>query len=441
MKLNLGKYLDNLAGIQVFQLIRYGTLLLISIVLAKSGFPTAIIGAYEVFIFIANLLCSSWINGLIQSLLVLYRNNQSFGNLASSKSPELFNSFLLVSFFSVLAILTLLLFRNFISNTFAGSSEIPYFNYLLVYIFFSCPAYFVEYIYLLQNKAAWILRYGILSFSAQLALVAIPAILGGSMEACISGFVIVSAFRYIWLLVLLKKYSLAKFSSRFAREHLSHGYPLIISTLLGSSAQYVDSLLILNKFDKAAYAVFSYGAKEFPLVLLLANSLSTALIPEFSAKEKLADSLKLLKRKSAGLMHLLFPVTIIFLVSSHWLYPVIFNKNFSDSADIFNIYLLLIISRLVFPHPLIIGLKKTRVVMYASLAELFINVSLSILFINLWGIEGVAYATLIAYSVQKVIWVAYNGRHFKVAPKEYIPVNIYLLYSVITLAVFYFVQF
>lgn len=420
--------ITNISGLQFFQLLRFGTLLLISIVFTKSSLSTEAIGNYEYFLFVAALTCSFWINGIIQSFLPLFKSNNTFQN-KGDKSPEFFNVFLLISSLSVGVVLVLGAFHFLYSG-------LPYFYYLLLYILFSSPAFLVEYVYLLKNKVGWIVKYGLFTFAVQLVLVAGPAILGLEMKYSIIGLVAISIIRYGWLLILLEKYAEFSISKAFLKEHMVLAWPLIVSSLLGASAQYVDGFLVLNKFDSATFAVFRYGAKEFPLVLLMANALSTALIPEFTSKEKLADSLQLLKSKSARLMHLLFPVTIFFIVFSKWLYPRVFNPDFTESAVIFNIYLLLIISRLVFPHTMLIGLKKTKVVMHASLAELVVNISLSVIFIRYWGIEGVAFATLIAFGVQKVIWIVYNKVALKIAPQQYIPISIWSIYSLLTLLAF-----
>lgn len=433
----LKKYINNISGLQVFQLIRFGTLLLISIIFAKSHLSTESIGQYEFFLFLTALFCSFWINGLIQAFLPLYRNNKTF-NSSESKSPEIFNAFILISFLSVLTILVLLIFKTPLAEALGDSEKIPYLHLIVIYIFFSSPSFLIEYIYLLKDQPEKILIYGVITFAAQFLLVSLPVIFGFGIEKALSGLILISVIRYVWLIGLLKKYSRSTLSVQFIREHIHFAWPLIISTLLGSSASYVDGFLVLNKFDSATFAVFRYGAKEFPLVLLMANALSTAMISEFSQKEKLVSALSHLRQRTGKLMNLLFPVTVLFLGLSHWLYPLIFNPDFSESAVIFNIYLLLIISRLVFPHTLLIGMKKTNIVMYASLAELLLNVALSIAFIHLWGIEGVAFATVIAFAFQKAIWVVYNKMALGISPKDYIPLKTLSIYSFITLVVFFF---
>jgi O-antigen/teichoic acid export membrane protein len=431
------KYINNISGLQLFQLLRFGTLLLISIVFAKSQLSAEAIGEYEMFLFITALVCSFWINGLIQSFIPLYKNNTNFSS-SESKSPELFNAFILISFLSALTILLLLIFKNPLSEAFTNSGTIPYFKLILIYIFFSSPSFLIEYVYLLKNQPRLMLTYGLITFSLQFLLVSLPVVFGYGLELALHGLILISILRYFWLLLLLVKHSRISFSTGFIKEHIYYAYPLILSTLLGSSAIYVDGILVLNYFDSSTFAIYRYGAKEFPLVLLMANALSTAMIAEFSTRDNLSYTLNSLKKRSAGLMHLLFPVSILFLMFSHWLYPRIFNPDFADSAIIFNIYLLLIISRLVFPHTILIGLKKTNMIMYASAAELIVNVSLSIIFIKVWGLEGIAFATVIAFAVQKIIWMIYNKRVLGIFPKDYIPVKVLALYTLVTLTVFYF---
>jgi Na+-driven multidrug efflux pump len=430
------KYVTTISGLQAFQLIRFGSFFLISILFTKSNLTTEAIGSFEIFLFVATLLSSFWINGLIQSFLPLSSHNKTFGKNPDTRSPELFNAFFLITLLSLVVLLVLLFFRDFLAGLLNPDGDIPYFNLFLPYIFFSCPAYLIEYIYLLKNRPGWILRYGIITFSVQAGMVSLPPLLGYDMIYSIGGLVLMSFLRYLWMVYLLFQYARPRFSTRFIREHLHVGFPLIVSALLASSAVYIDGVIVLNAYDTATFAVFRYGAKELPFVVLLANAFSTAMIPEFAKRGKITETLQRLRRRTAHMMHFLFPLTFLFLLTSSWLYPRVFNANFAESARIFNIYLLLISSRLVFPQPILIGLKKTNIVMVASLAEFIANAALSILFVGFWGIEGVAFATVIAYLLQKIIWVVYNQKILKIAPTQYIPVIPLAIYSVILAVIF-----
>jgi O-antigen/teichoic acid export membrane protein len=107
-----------------------------------------------------------------------------------------------------------------------------------------------------------------------------------------------------------------------------------------------------------------------------------------------------------------------------------FNPDFQKSADVFLIYSLLIIPRLVFPQTIIVGRKKTNVTLVAAILELAVNIPLSLLMIKLgYNIVGVALSTFIVYVIGKAYLVGYLWIKMKIKPSDYIPVRVYILYS------------
>jgi len=129
----------------------------------------------------------------------------------------------------------------------------------------------------------------------QLVLVIAPLVAGYPIIWSIWGLIIISVARFIWLIILLLRYAEFKISIPFIREHLYLGTPLILSSLLSGSAQYIDGLIVTNRFDAATFALYRYGAKELPFTLLLANGLSNAMLPEFSKKGKFKENLATLR--------------------------------------------------------------------------------------------------------------------------------------------------
>ena len=138
--------------------------LIISIVFTKSHLTRAEIGQWEMFMFIAGLMTFFWVTGIIQSLLPLYHRNKTYhkmGDNGTSKSPEIFNAFLLLCFFSLLFfIMGHSLKNNF--SVFHFSGNVPFINLLLLYILLSSPVCLIEYIYLLNNRSYRIFQYGLI---------------------------------------------------------------------------------------------------------------------------------------------------------------------------------------------------------------------------------------------------------------------------------------
>jgi O-antigen/teichoic acid export membrane protein len=444
MKLKLTKLVDNISGLQIYQLSRFTVFLIISIVFTKSHLSSAEIGKWEMFLFIAGMLSFFWVTGVIQTLLPLYHRNRTYrkmGDTGTGKSPEIFNAFLLLTFFSLLTFVLGHSVKGSIS-VFHLSGNVPFINLLLLYILLSSPVCLIEYIYLLNNRSHRIIQYGFYTFTAQLFLVIVPILLGKDIIWSVYGLLLITIVRWIWLIILLKRYTRPEFSWKFMKEHLYLGAPLIITSLISGSAQYIDGVIISSVYrDPAMFAWFRYGAKEFPLVLLLANGLSNAMLPEFATRAKMKESLAKLKIKSKRLMHLLFPITMVIMLFTRWFYPRLFAPEFHKSAGVFLVYTLLIVPRLVFPQTIVIGRKKTRIALIAAIIEIGLNIPLSLLMIKWgYGIVGVALATFVVYCIAKIFLTSYVWIKMKIKPTEYIPLKIFLIYSVLTAVVFILVD-
>ena len=433
------KFINNISGLQLFQLLRFVVFFIISIVFTKSHLTPKEIGSWEMFMFIASFLSFFWVTGIIQSLLPLYNRNRSFRRLGeniSEKSPEIFNAFLLLVVFSLLFfIMGHILKYNF--SVYGNTGNSPYLNLLLLYLLLSSPVCLIEYIYLLRDRPHRIFQYGIYTFLAQLLLIIVPILLGKDIIWAIYGLLFITIVRWVWLITLLFRYSEFRISPAFLKEHMKLGWPLIITSLISGSAQYIDGIIVSAHFDDPEmFAIFRYGAKEFPLVLMLATGLNNALLPRFGTRTRITESLAVIKKKSRNLMHYLFPISMVVLLFARWLYPRLFTPEFLRSADIFMVYIMLVIPRLLFPQTVIIGRKRTGVAMNAAIFELVVNIPLSLWMVKDYGAVGVALATFIVYSLSKVYLSAYLWIKMKIKPGQYIPIPTFFIYSVLLIILF-----
>ena len=190
------------------------------------------------FIFAASLLSFFWVTGVIQSLLPLYHRNLTYrkmGENGEGKSPEVFNAFILLSFFSIIVFLTGFSVKGLVDVP-GFTGNVPYINLLLLYILLSNPVCLIEYIYLLNNRSYRIFQYGIYTFGAQLILVIAPLLLGKDIIWSIYGLLVITGVRWVWLIILLRRYTEMKISVPFIKEHLYLGAPLILSSQIGRAS-------------------------------------------------------------------------------------------------------------------------------------------------------------------------------------------------------------
>ena len=431
--------LNTIFGLQVFQFLRFLLFFIVSIVVTKFNLPLKDISDWEMFTFISSALSYFWVTGIIQAFLPLYKRNRAFllHERIPGKSPELFNAFLLLCAFSLVFVALIFFTASNFSVFWKGTGELPYPGMLAVYFFTSNTTPLIEYIYLLNNAPRKLLRYGYLSFLAQLAAVCIPIALGFGIECAICGLTGVTVLRFLWLLRLLVKYSEFKVSLPFLRNHLYVGYPVIISTLLSGSSQYIDGFIASFVLNQERFAIFRYGCKELPFVVVMTTALNNALLPSFSVKRDIPYILSEIKRRSLRQMHILYPVSILMMIFSDFLFRrVFFNESFDASADVFMVYQLMIISRIVYPQTILMGLKMNNLLMRAAILEIVLHIGASLIFVPLYGATGIPLGSGLVHIVEKLVLIYYVYRRLGIAPRQYINIKWYLFYSIIIGIVF-----
>lgn len=423
------KYLNTINAFQFTQLARYATLVLAGIVFAKTTLTQESIGKYETFIFLAGAVSFFWLNGLLKALLPI-----SAGDDEGDKA--IFNGFIVIQAFSLIAGIFLMLMQPVIVSQLLNGKPVPDILLLFIFILTGVPASLTEYIYLIQKRNRAMVIYASVSNGLQLVAVSVPAIMGYGISGILTGLVSVTVLRYLWMLVIVFLVNRIVFSRSFIQKHLKLGVPLTIATFLSGSAQFIDGFIVTSTFDESTFAIFRYGARELPLAVLMANALSNAMLPEFASGKSLLPILKKLKAHVAGLMHFLFPLTIILVLISYPLFPVVFNPRFAESAPVFNIYLLLLISRLIMPQTILNGLQITRPIMTVSAAELLVNIILSLILVKYIGIQGVALATFFAFLLEKVILAMIVKKRLQIPVSAYLPVKPFIAYSLLLTIVF-----
>lgn len=418
---------DTLSGLQFFQLFRYGSVFLISIILPGSGLLPGQVGLYEAFLFFAGVVSYFWVTGLIQALLPL----------ASADAPEghgakrsFFNAFLLLLLFSAFASAALLMASPLLEML-LGQELPPEIIWLVIlYLMLFAPSTLVEYWYVIASQTKRLVTYGIVAFTLQILMVGTPLILGTGVKGAIWGMIAAGGFRMIWIMFILIRNGDCKISLPFWKKYLSLGTPIILSVLLSGSAQYVNGFIISARYDPGMFAIFRYGARELPLVALLAHALSNASIPSIT-RDGQEYGLKQLRDRSSRMASWMFPLTIGLVLAAYFLFPVMYGKSFVESAGVFNLFLLLITSRLLFPQTVLLALKKSRILMTASLLELILNIGLSLVLVRIWGIRGVALATVIAYYFERAFLMTYVRVVLNIPPGKYTDLRKHAWWSMI----------
>ena len=379
---------------------RFGSVLLASVLLAKSSLSTAEIGSYELLLYLGSIVAFFWVNGLLQGMAPVFAR---LGD--QDRKGFIFNVFLV--FCSISAALFILLFfgEKWIAPLLTGQADVPGYRLFCLYLLFQLPTFPVEYIYLLQERPRHIVGWGALSFGLYIIALFVPVQLGYGLRGGLMALAVLSVLKWLWAAGVALHYGLPGLRTDLWRRYFQFSWPLILNVLVGNFILLFDNWLVGWYYqDEALFAIFRYGSRELPLATALATALGMAMLPRLTAAP--AEGLAELKSKSLRLMHLLFPVTIGLLFVSRPLFPVLFNAGFAASAALFNIYLLLTASRVLLPNAIVLAQGQPGVIFRIGLVELAVKIGLGWWLITWFGLPGVAWSAVLAFWVEKLglIW-------------------------------------
>lgn len=375
-------------------------------------------------LYIGFTLTTFWVTGLMQGFLARYPQ------LPEAEQPVfLFNAWLVFLLASSLVLALLLWGKAGVLLVLTGQPELPYYELFAVFLWLNVPSYLVENFYLVLRRPKAIFFFGLFAFALQVLAVLVPVFLGFGLLWSFYALIGLGILKYVWLGALLARRSAFRFDAGMALHWVSLSAPLVLYSLMGSFNQSFDNWLVNFQYkgDEQVFAIFRYGARELPLALALTNAFGSAMLPEVAAN--LEAALAAIREKSLKLFHLLFPLSIFLAFTSRWLFPLVFNEDFSASVLIFNIFLLVTVSRLVFSRTILVGLNANRVVFYISLLELAFNMALSFALVPWLGLAGIAIGTVAAHTLEKVLLCWYLYRKFGIGIGQYTDMRWYLGYS------------
>lgn len=300
---------------------------------------------------------------------------------------------------------------------------------MFIYFFlFNSITFFTEYLLLAEEKKGLLMVLGLFHLIFQTAFIAIPAYKFHAIDEVIMGLIAFSTLKFIFMMLILSRHKFSVPDIEMIKKIVGSASVLSLSFFLGGAAIYADGIIVNYFFDKSVFAVYQYGAKEFPISLLMANALSTAIVLQIS--KNTLNGIAELKHESGKLMHLLFPISILLMLTSKYIFPIVFTEQFSESAVYFNIYLLLVIPRLVFPQTFMLAKGYQKFILYVSAFEFLVNIIASLILLHFFGLKGVAFGTVIAYCFEKVVYILRMKKE-GFAISQYLQTNYFIFYSLL----------
>ena len=400
------------------------------ILIARSHLSLDDVGALEWLIFIGYGLTFFWMAALLQMFLTYSGTHTSIpGDEIRRGIPQI------IFLMGPLVVLICTSIGYLMGNRYGLSS----FHYLLygVWIGGSLGGMFLPYWYYARQRFT---AMYVASFTLTLVYVAIFFI-SMIVQVGLDGIlVMLSVFGLItWLTLLFHIPDIRSFESIRSRTIVivKKVYPLAVYTFLGGAAILIDTLLVHYYFGEGdLMAIFKYGSRELPITLVFSAAFSNAILPYISREGKSIKGLDKLKIRSGQLMHYLFSITILLLLSSDMLFNFLYGSRFQESVILFDCMLLVVIARSIFPQTIIIGLQRNEIMHKVGWLEFILNAILSVILMYWIGLLGIVMATVIAYTFEKLYLAIQLKKHYNLSWQQYsLPIP-YILWSTGLIAIF-----
>lgn len=411
-------------AMQAFHVLRQAGLMLTSILLAKSALSTEAIGHWEMLLYLGYTFSFFWASGLTQGMLAL------FPKLPSEEQPAfVFNAYAVFVVAGLAIFIVLYWGQEPAVYWLTHRRELPGLPCFAVFLGLHVPVFLLENLYLLHNRTRSIWAYGWFAALGQAIAVVVPVWRGGGVEGGVLGLAVFAAVRHALLLAFVWRHGAWRIDWGLCRRWLGNSWPLVGYSLLGGLQAALANWLVAFFYpdNQQQFAVYRYGAIELPFALALTTGFGTAMLPVLV--QNLAQGMAEMRRRSVRLLHILFLPAMAAMLTASWLFPWVFRAAFRESVPVFQVFLLMLITRVIFSRTVLTALEANRITLLVSIAEITAFAAAGYFLGQWYGLLGIAWATLLAFALEKLLQVLILRKRFGISPGQYTPLGWYVLYS------------
>ncbi|MFA0031257.1 oligosaccharide flippase family protein [Vibrio sp. 10N.261.49.A12] len=203
------------------------------------------------------------------------------------------------------------------------------------------------------------------------------------------------------LYVAPKFYQLLTFNFKFSyvKEALYFSIPLLPHVLANSLLAQVDRLIIDDQLGTAATGIYSFSYNLSMAIVVIVMAWNSSWQPRLYKLIENGDKDKISKVSKSSTLILLV-LSIFTILYTQEIVVIFSSADYYESIKIIPIIIIgnaLIHIYLTYAN-FVFYEKKTMFISLATLLALIVNVIFNVLFIPVYGIEGAAWATVIAYA-------------------------------------------
>lgn len=182
------------------------------------------------------------------------------------------------------------------------------------------------------------------------------------------------------------------------REQFRYCWPVGLALILVTLNKSLGNLFVTKTLGVVALAHYAIGTHIQPVIGVLRNSVSDAVLPELAALKntKGEGALALWRRSTVVSMILLTAAGVVLFEFAHTFVVTLFSPSYEPAVLIFQIYLLVLV-REVFDFGVALrAVNRTAPIVTSSLFAILLNLLLLVTVLPVWGLPAAALAFVIS---------------------------------------------
>ena len=210
----------------------------------------------------------------------------------SEKRSAYFSISLIFICLGIFLFLILKLFPTFILTTLTAAPTLPYFDLFSLYLLLNLAPFFLEGYWAVENRPLSIIVFSSLSNLISPFAMAVPLWLNMDFTYSFYGLIGIALIRFTWLIGVLIRNGSATINHEQFNKFIKLSLPIMAYSLLNGFTMTFIFWIIGNRLagNTAEFAIFRFGAREFPLVAALTTGLSNAFVPMISKEFQIPNS-------------------------------------------------------------------------------------------------------------------------------------------------------
>ena len=204
------------------------------------------------------------------------------------------------------------------------------------------------------------------------------------------------------------------------REQFRYCLPIGLALILVTLNKSLGNLFVTKTLGVVALAHYAIGTHIQPVIGVLRNSVSDAVLPELAALKntKGEGALALWRRSTIVSMILLTAAGVVLFEFAHTFVVTLFSPSYEPAVLIFQIYLLVLV-REVFDFGVALrAVNKTAPIVTSSLFAILLNLLLLVTVLPVWGLPAAALAFVISRWTEGLVLSRSTMRAYNIGVKE-----------------------